>query len=403
MPREVGVDGEGAAAPRDGPRRQTRAGQPQHDVRPLGLERLEQRQLADHLQPPVHQVHGRRERVVAGAPARRSAGRGLCHAVLHWRGRPSRECSPGRGASRPRVKSTPPRADGTLCGCDVSGQAGGRRAATATCRPRRRARSSAVAAWPQAAARPRMRVRSDHDAGERDCVVAGLGRAGHRGEPGSDRRPLRRRQPPSRRSTSRPRSIRCASTSAATRWPACPASCFAQLTARRTGSLKVRTDYVRSRRASPSATRWTGRRISRQQMSAGHPDVGVFMIGANDTGMPMIAEGEFTMYPKKAWLDEYERRAKKLDAIMLQRRREARVLGRPAGHAQQRPRRSKVQRPQRALRGRRRQQPGRRLRGHLRPAGHEERRLQRRRCAAATASTSPTKAPGASPRPCGRR
>ena len=55
----------------------------------------------------------------------------------------------------------------------------------------------------------------------------------------------------------------------------------------------------------------------KQQMSAGHYDVGVFMIGANDSGMPMIAGGESVMYPKKKWLDEYESRAKQIAAIML--------------------------------------------------------------------------------------
>jgi len=53
-------------------------------------------------------------------------------------------------------------------------------------------------------------------------------------------------------------------------------------------------------------------------MDAGHPDVGVFMIGANDTGMPMLAEGESTMYPQKKWLAEYQRRMRKLVTIMLQ-------------------------------------------------------------------------------------
>jgi hypothetical protein len=41
------------------------------------------------------------------------------------------------------------------------------------------------------------------------------------------------------------------------------------------------------------------------------------MIGANDSGMPMIAGGESVMYPKKAWLEEYERRAKQVATIML--------------------------------------------------------------------------------------
>ena len=55
----------------------------------------------------------------------------------------------------------------------------------------------------------------------------------------------------------------------------------------------------------------------RQQMSDGHYDVGIFMIGANDSGMPMIAGDESVMYPKKAWLEEYESRAKKIAALML--------------------------------------------------------------------------------------
>jgi hypothetical protein len=55
----------------------------------------------------------------------------------------------------------------------------------------------------------------------------------------------------------------------------------------------------------------------KQETSAGHFDVGVFMIGANDSGMPMIAGGQSVMYPKQKWLDEYERRAKQIATIML--------------------------------------------------------------------------------------
>jgi hypothetical protein len=52
-------------------------------------------------------------------------------------------------------------------------------------------------------------------------------------------------------------------------------------------------------------------------MEARHTDVGIFMIGANDPGMPMTVKGKFTMYPQKAWLDEYQRRAERLMLVML--------------------------------------------------------------------------------------
>lgn len=82
------------------------------------------------------------------------------------------------------------------------------------------------------------------------------------------------------------------------------------------GLAKVRTDYiVSSRLTSPDPVDWPAR--LKQQMSAGRTDVGVFMIGANDSGMPMTAAGDFTMYPDKKWLDEYRRRAKQIAQIML--------------------------------------------------------------------------------------
>jgi hypothetical protein len=82
------------------------------------------------------------------------------------------------------------------------------------------------------------------------------------------------------------------------------------------GLARVKADYVESSRLTyGEPVDWPAR--VRQQMSAGRYDVGVFMIGANDSGMPMIAGGESVMYPKKAWLEEYERRAKRIATIML--------------------------------------------------------------------------------------
>ena len=86
--------------------------------------------------------------------------------------------------------------------------------------------------------------------------------------------------------------------------------------AQRNGLAKVKADYVESSRLTyGEPLDWPAH--LKQQMDTGHYDVGVFMIGANDSGMPMIAGGESVMYPKKKWLDEYERRAKQIAAIML--------------------------------------------------------------------------------------
>jgi hypothetical protein len=82
------------------------------------------------------------------------------------------------------------------------------------------------------------------------------------------------------------------------------------------GLAKVKADYVESSRLTYSEpVDWPAR--VKQQMSAGRWDVGIFMIGANDSGMPMIAGGKSVMYPKKAWLEEYEQRAKQIATIML--------------------------------------------------------------------------------------
>ena len=82
------------------------------------------------------------------------------------------------------------------------------------------------------------------------------------------------------------------------------------------GLAKVKADYVESSRLTyGEPVDWPSH--LKQQMSNGHYDVGVFMIGANDSGMPMIAGGKSVMYPKKAWLAEYERRAKQIATIML--------------------------------------------------------------------------------------
>ena len=94
-----------------------------------------------------------------------------------------------------------------------------------------------------------------------------------------------------------------------------PGILFAQHGAE-SGLMKVRTDYqVSSRLTYPDPVDWPAH--LQAQLDAGHPDVGVFMIGANDTGMPMLAGGVSTMYPKKKWLAEYQRRMRKLVTIML--------------------------------------------------------------------------------------
>lgn len=83
------------------------------------------------------------------------------------------------------------------------------------------------------------------------------------------------------------------------------------------GLADVRTDYVvSSRLTNTEPVDWPAH--LRQQMSARRSDVGIFMIGGNDSGMPMLAQGDFTTYPDKKWLDEYRRRVKKITAIMLQ-------------------------------------------------------------------------------------
>lgn len=84
----------------------------------------------------------------------------------------------------------------------------------------------------------------------------------------------------------------------------------------RSGLAKVRTDYqVSSRLTTADPVDWPDH--LQAQLKATRPELGVFLIGVNDPGMPMIADGEFTMYPKKAWLDEYERRADRLMKLML--------------------------------------------------------------------------------------
>ena len=94
-----------------------------------------------------------------------------------------------------------------------------------------------------------------------------------------------------------------------------PGILFAQL-GQSKGVLKVHTDYVvSSRLTSSTPIDWPSH--LKAQMASGHPDVGVFLIGINDPGMPMMAEGSYTSYPKKSWLAEYGRRAGKLMDVML--------------------------------------------------------------------------------------
>jgi hypothetical protein len=96
-----------------------------------------------------------------------------------------------------------------------------------------------------------------------------------------------------------------------------PGIMLGQLT-QKNGLAKVKADYVESSRLTyGQPVDWPAH--LKQQMSAGHYDVGVFMIGANDSGMPMIAGGKSVMYPNKKWLAEYESRAKQIAAIMLHR------------------------------------------------------------------------------------
>ena len=82
------------------------------------------------------------------------------------------------------------------------------------------------------------------------------------------------------------------------------------------GLARVKADYVESSRLTyEQPVDWPAH--LKEQMSNGHYDVGIFMIGANDSGMPMVAGGKSVMYPKKAWLEEYEQRAKQIATIML--------------------------------------------------------------------------------------
>ena len=94
-----------------------------------------------------------------------------------------------------------------------------------------------------------------------------------------------------------------------------PGILFAQHGAK-SALMKVRTDFqVSSRLTNTDPVDWPAR--LKAQIAAGRPDVGVFLIGINDPGMPMIAKGDYTSYPKKSWLEEYQRRAEKLMLIML--------------------------------------------------------------------------------------
>ena len=90
---------------------------------------------------------------------------------------------------------------------------------------------------------------------------------------------------------------------------------LAQLT-QKNRLAKVKADYVESSRLTyGEPVDWPVR--VKQQMNAGRYDFGIFMICANDSGMPMIAGDTSVMYPKKAWLEEYETRAKQIATIML--------------------------------------------------------------------------------------
>ena len=88
--------------------------------------------------------------------------------------------------------------------------------------------------------------------------------------------------------------------------------------AHKSGLMKVRVDYQESSRlTSPDPVDWPEHMASRLD---GHRyDVGVFLIGINDPGMPMIVDGESTWYPKRAWLQEYQDRSEQLMRLMLDR------------------------------------------------------------------------------------
>lgn len=86
--------------------------------------------------------------------------------------------------------------------------------------------------------------------------------------------------------------------------------------AQKTGLMKVSLDYqVSSRLTVNDPIDWPAR--VRAQIGARRYDAAVFMIGINDTGMPMLVDGTSLMYPKKAWLGEYQDRVEDLMRIML--------------------------------------------------------------------------------------
>ena len=94
-----------------------------------------------------------------------------------------------------------------------------------------------------------------------------------------------------------------------------PGVMFAQR-AQRTGLMKVTVDYQTSSRLTvPDPVDWPAR--LQAQLGSRRYDAAAFMIGINDTGMPMVAGGSSTMYPSKAWLREYRDRVEELARVML--------------------------------------------------------------------------------------
>ena len=93
-----------------------------------------------------------------------------------------------------------------------------------------------------------------------------------------------------------------------------PGVMFAQR-AQRTGLMKATSTTRSSRLTVPDPIDWAAR--LRSQILSRRYDAAVFMIGINDTGMPMTVDGASVMYPKKAWLREYEDRVEKLMTVML--------------------------------------------------------------------------------------
>jgi len=94
-----------------------------------------------------------------------------------------------------------------------------------------------------------------------------------------------------------------------------PGVMFAQR-AQRTGLMRVTVDYQTSSRLTvPDPVDWPAR--LRAQLGSRRYDAAAFIIGINDTGMPMVAGGSSTMYPSKAWLREYRDRVEELARVML--------------------------------------------------------------------------------------